>query len=103
MLLKINERFKVVTEEFDHAKANNLSKSGKFAELIEYTESYYKIYPYDSHLNWYRGYAFFQLGDFCRALPLFNKAAEINPGYAESVLPYIEKIESESEGRNNEH
>jgi len=100
---KINISAKVNTEEFSHQKANHLSKSGEYKELIAYTDFYYKIYPYDSHINWYRGYAYYQLGDFANALTLFRKAAEINPGYVEATEPYIERIEQESDGIKNVH
>jgi tetratricopeptide (TPR) repeat protein len=81
-------------------RAGDLLEEGKSKEVISMTEEREKTYPLDPYVYWYRGRAYYQLGQYDAALKAMNRAEELCPGWREEYTgPFIKIIQEKLAAR----
>ena len=75
-------------------RASKLLDEGKEAELVALCEEREKKSPKDPNVHWYRGKAYYQLGQFAEALKAIQRVHELAPTWRQDhTTPYIKAIE----------
>jgi tetratricopeptide (TPR) repeat protein len=74
------------------SRAGDLLDEGKSKDVISMTEEREKTYPLDPYVYWYRGRAYYQLGQYDAALKAMNRAEELCPGWREEYTGLFIKI-----------
>jgi len=77
-------------------RAPNLLEQGKAKEVVALSEDREKTHPMDPYVYWFRGKAYYQLGQYEDALKAMKRAGEVSPGWRESYTgPFIKGIKEE--------
>ena len=75
-------------------RASKLLDDGKETELLALCEEREKKSPKDPNVHWYRGKAYYQLGQFAEALKAIQRVHELAPTWRQDhTTPYIKAIE----------
>ena len=75
-------------------RASKLLDEGKETELLALCEEREKKSPKDPNVHWYRGKAYFQLGQFAEALKAIQRVHDLAPTWRQDhTIPYIKAIE----------
>jgi regulator of sirC expression with transglutaminase-like and TPR domain len=74
-------------------RASNLLSEGKAKEVLRLTEEREKNFPTDGYVYWFRGRAYYQLGQYDAALKAMIRAEELCPlWHDEYTGPFIKRI-----------
>ena len=75
-------------------RASKLLEEGKETELLAACEEREKKSPKDPNVHWYRGKAYYQLGQFTESLKAIQRVHELAPNWRQDhTTPYIKAIE----------
>ncbi len=80
-------------EQRPHQDLQKLLNNRSYEMLFQTTKESLESRPDDPALLWYHGLAAFHLSKFDLALDLMKRAIRIEPGYGESLDPYIKQLE----------
>jgi Flp pilus assembly protein TadD len=68
-------------------------QEGKETEVLILVQEREKTFPKDLHVHWYRGKAYYQLGQFKEALEAMQRLHELAPTWREEYTePYLKAI-----------
>jgi tetratricopeptide (TPR) repeat protein len=74
-------------------QASALLEEGKETELLALVQEREKTFPNAFHVHWYRGKAYYQLGQFTEALAAMQRLHELAPTWREEYSePYLKAI-----------
>ncbi|HMS84672.1 MAG TPA: tetratricopeptide repeat protein [Nitrospira sp.] len=74
-------------------RASTLLQEGKETEVLKLVEEREKMFPKDLHVHWYRGKAYYQLGQFSEALDAIQRAHDLAPTWREEYTePFLKAI-----------
>ena len=75
-------------------RASSLLEQGKEAEVLALAKERESKFPKDAYVHWYRGKAYYQLGQFPEALNAIRQSQELAPAWRpEYTGPLIKAIE----------
>ena len=75
-------------------RASTLLEEGKETEVLALAKERETRFPKDAYVHWYRGKAYYQLGQLTEALPALRQAQDLAPAWrSEYTGPLIKAIE----------
>lgn len=83
-------------------QVSDLLLAGKEQEVLKLAAAREPKYPKDPDVHYFRGRAYFQAGDYKRAIEAFSVAETIAPGWREQYTgPYIQEAKSRLAGASS--
>jgi cytochrome c-type biogenesis protein CcmH/NrfG len=74
-------------------RATSLLEEGKESEVLALVQERGRTFPKDVHVHWYRGKAYYQLGQFTEALDAMQRVYELAPTWREEhTEPFLKAI-----------
>jgi Flp pilus assembly protein TadD len=95
MTHEMSSTFERASESSDFAdRASTMLDEGKETEVLALVRERESKFPKDPYVHWYRGKAYYQLGQFTEALNAIRRSQELAPSWRDEYTgPLIKAIE----------